>query len=86
MKVNVDRMRRYQERGTEAAEEQQAARDWQRKLSRMTPEHRAKHETRGALAATGGLCGECFQASLQPIYRLARQMEERRKAREERHP
>ncbi len=54
-RVDVDRMRRYAERG----EVETAERERRRWLASLSPEHRARHESPGLL-----LCGECMNRGL----------------------
>lgn len=56
-RVDVERTRRYAERGEREAAEQEHRR-W---LESLTPEHRAKHER--PLSGLG-LCGECMSATM----------------------
>lgn len=59
--LNVDRMRRYSQRGRE---ERRRAEWW----ASLTPEHRAKHEGPHSEA----LCSECIAIAMRPLGRLGR--------------
>jgi len=66
--MNVEKMRRYADRGREARIMADADEERDAWLSEMTPEHRAWHES--VSTRRGPICPDCVRNALEPLRHL----------------